>query len=95
MKESEIIQSGFGYALSLTHNEHDAEDCVQEACYRLYKSKGAIDNRSLLFTIIRNYFIDKYRKSKIIKFEPFEENIHSKEEDEDFFSRLLNIFILQ
>lgn len=63
-KEVELLQDGFRFALSLTHNHSDAEDIVQECWIALYEKKGAIENRALLFTAIRNKFIDMYRKRK-------------------------------
>ncbi len=67
---SATIQAGYRYALSLTHNNHNAEDIVQEACLKIYKKMGRIENKSLLFVTIRNLFIDRYRREQIIRFEP-------------------------
>lgn len=59
----DLLQGGFRYALSLTHNESYAEDIVQDACLNMVKGKKEW-NKRLFFTIIRNRFIDLYRHSK-------------------------------
>lgn len=74
-KEIELLQDGFRFALSLTHNKSDAEDLVQECWVKLYEKQGTIENRSLLFTVIRNRFIDIYRKKKR-ECREFPEEIH-------------------
>ena len=73
MDERDLIQAGYSYALSLTHREPEAEDLVQEAWLRLYQSRGSDVNRSLLFTAIKNLFIDQHRRSQLLVFEPFDE----------------------
>ncbi len=66
-KEEEILQDGYRFALSLTNNSAEAEDLVQESWLKLYEQKGHIDNRNLLFTTIRNRFIDVWRRKKKIE----------------------------
>lgn len=63
-KEEELLQEGFRFALSLTNNRHDAEDLIQECWIKLYEKSGYIESKNLLFTVIRNRFIDIYRKRK-------------------------------
>lgn len=46
---------------------------------RLLRRRGSSPTASLLFTAIRNLYIDRYRRSKLIVFEPFEEEIHAPE----------------
>ena len=50
MKERDLLDAGFRYALSLVHSEADAEDLVQEAWLRLYQKKDREVNKSLLCT---------------------------------------------
>jgi len=57
-----VIQAGFRYALSLTHNRHDAEDLVQYACLRIFRAKGRLTGKRYLFVTIRNAYIDRCRK---------------------------------
>lgn len=79
MDDRALIQAGFRYALSLVHNESDAEDLVQEAWLRL-ANKGSEPNKALFFRVVRNLFIDQHRRHQLLVFEPFDEQ-HSPEPD--------------
>ncbi|MDB6054267.1 MAG: polymerase ECF-type sigma factor [Verrucomicrobiales bacterium] len=68
--QPELIQSGFRYACSLTHNHADAEDLVQEAWLALSRKYGQVSGKALLFCAIRNLFRDRCRRSQLIQFEP-------------------------
>lgn len=70
--EIDLLQAGYRFAYSLTHQHHDAEDCVQEAWLRLCRTYGAVESRSLLFTTVRNIFTDRCRRDKIVSFETLE-----------------------
>lgn len=59
----EILNRGFRYALSLTHDEPLAEDLLQEACTRLLRS-GKSWQPGYLMATIRNRFIDLYRRQQ-------------------------------
>ncbi len=74
MNERDLLQAGFRYALSLVHNETDAEDLVQEGWLRLYEKRGRKMSKSLLFTTIRNLVIDRYRRAKLVVFDQIEED---------------------
>ena len=76
MEDRDLLQSGYRYGLSLTHREADAEDLVQEAWMRLLRRHGSSPTISLLFTAIRNLYIDWHRRSKLVVFEPFDEEEH-------------------
>lgn len=67
------MQSGYRYALSLTHHGHDAEDLVQEAWLHLCRRYGAASSRAALYTTIRNLFIDRCRRNRVIAFDSMEE----------------------
>ena len=69
----DLLHRGFRYALSLCHDESLSEDLVQDACMKIVSNKKNW-SKGLLFTIIRNRFIDLYRHSKKL-------HIHSVEED--------------
>ncbi len=73
MRERDLLQAGFRYALSLVHNETDAEDLVQEGWLRLYEKKGRKINKPLLFTTIRNLVIDRHRRNKLVVLEQLDE----------------------
>ena len=74
MEERELLQSGFRYALSLTHNEHEAEDLVQDVWLKLYINSNNEKSKPLFFTAIRNLFIDRYRRKNLIAMEQLDEN---------------------
>ena len=71
--ETELMQSGYRYALSLTHHGHDAEDLLQEAWLNLCRRYGAASSRAALYTTIRNLFIDRCRRNRVIAFDSMEE----------------------
>jgi RNA polymerase sigma-70 factor (ECF subfamily) len=56
------------YALKLTSNGNDAEDLFQETAYRAFKYrhmfKSKTNLKAWLMTIMRNIFINDYRKKK-------------------------------
>ena len=83
MNERDLLQSGYRYALSLTHNEHEAEDLVQDVWLKLYiKGKGT-KSKSLLYTAIRNLYIDRYRKKKLLLIEELDESSLAETIDSD------------
>lgn len=67
--EWELLQSGYRYALSLTHHRHDAEDLTQQAWLNLCKRYGGATSRAALYTAIRNLFIDRCRRARVIAFD--------------------------
>lgn len=73
----ELLQSGYRYALALTHHRHDAEDLAQEAWMKLSRSYGHVNSRAAIYTTIRNLFIDRCRRARVIVFDPLDEN-HSE-----------------
>lgn len=69
----ELLNRGFRYAFSLSHDETLSEDLVQGACMKIVGNKKKW-SKGLFFTIIRNRFIDVYRHSKKLQ-------IYSVDED--------------
>ncbi len=69
-EEMELLQSGYRYALALTHHREESEDLVQEAWLRLTRKYGEVESRALLFRTVRNLFLDLCRRRKIVSFEP-------------------------
>jgi RNA polymerase sigma-70 factor (ECF subfamily) len=69
----ELLQSGYRYALSLTHHKANAEDLVQEACLKLYRRYGELKSRALLFVSIRRLYIDRLRQPYLPPAEEFGE----------------------
>ncbi len=69
----ELLQRGFPYALSLTHDRARAEDLLQEACLRLSRRDGPW-RFNYLATVVRNLTIDQHRRSQKVAFEPLGED---------------------
>lgn len=63
----ELLDAGYRYGLSLTHDVTEAEDLVQDASLALLASGGSWE-RSYFFATIRNRFIDRYRRNKKLMF---------------------------
>ncbi|MCC7297035.1 MAG: sigma-70 family RNA polymerase sigma factor [Bacteroidia bacterium] len=62
----EEIQPLRNYALSLTHNNEDSNDLVQETVLKAYRYKDKFEEgtnlRGWLYTILKNSFINNYRR---------------------------------
>jgi len=69
----DLLNSGYRYALSLSSSHQDAEDLVHDAWIRLDKRYGKVPEKALLFTTVRNLYIDRYRQAKKFQFSEFEE----------------------
>jgi RNA polymerase sigma-70 factor (ECF subfamily) len=62
-----LLDRGYRYAFSLTHNAAEAEDLLQDACLSILAADGSWA-RAYLFATIRNRFIDRYRRNRKILF---------------------------
>jgi RNA polymerase sigma factor (sigma-70 family) len=71
--DREMLQAGFRYGMALSHSVQDAEDLVQEAWLNLTRRYGTVASRALLFTTVRNLFIDHCRRRKIVHFESLDQ----------------------
>ena len=67
--EAERLQRGYRYALALTHHLEDAQDLVHEAWLNLSRRYGRVESNAVLFTAVRNLFVDQCRRKKIVQFE--------------------------
>lgn len=81
MNERDLLQAGFRYGLSLCHSRPDAEDLVQEAWLRLHRRGAEVRDKSLLFTVIRNLYFDRFRRDKVVAFAPLVEVTERASED--------------
>lgn len=63
---AELLNAGFRYALSLCADRHDAEDLVHDAWLRLARRYDRQPEKPLLFRTIRNLFIDKCRRKRVM-----------------------------
>lgn len=76
--DASLLQSGYRYALSLTHDGAEAEDLLQDACVAVVRRAGRWE-KAYLFAVIRNRFIDRYRRNKRILFVSLETNAEAYE----------------
>ncbi|MGL1902462.1 MAG: RNA polymerase sigma factor [Fibrobacterales bacterium] len=88
-KELELLQDGYRFALSLTNEPAEAEDLVQDSWIKLYEKNGAIESRPLLFTVIRNKFIDQWRRKKSVPMVEFDAATEQPESCDDMDNQLL------
>lgn len=65
---AELLQSGFRYALSLTHDESRAQDLLQDAWVAILASGGP-RSKGYLYASIRSRFIDRYRRERLMLIE--------------------------
>jgi RNA polymerase sigma-70 factor (ECF subfamily) len=58
----------YNYALKIVRNSDDAQDLVQDTYYKAYKSyhqfQGGTNSKAWMFMILKNTFINNYRKLK-------------------------------
>lgn len=87
--ERALLQAGFRYALSLTAERAEAEDLVQEAWCRLHRRHGRVTEKAMLFTAVRNIFLDQYRRGRLVVFEAIDEAEAPAEADEAMEARLI------
>ncbi|MEZ4317777.1 MAG: RNA polymerase sigma factor [Myxococcota bacterium] len=66
-----LLQNGYRYALSLTHDKAFAEDLLQEAWAKMLKAGGP-RHKGYLYAAIRNGFIDERRRNKVVSIVPTE-----------------------
>ena len=61
-----LLNNLYRYALSLTHEPHQAYDLVQSCCEKTLRKPPANSAlKPFMFRVIRNQFIDQYRRKKL------------------------------
>ena len=68
----DILQNGYRYALSLTHDSQLAQDLLQSVCLKISKKGGPWEIRYLIRSI-RNGYIDNLRRSRKLDFYPIDD----------------------
>lgn len=64
--DENLLNDLYRYALSLTQDEPQAYDLLQSCCEKTLSTKIAISQRKpFMFRVIRNQFIDMYRRQKL------------------------------
>ena len=75
----------YSLAFRMLGNKEDAQDVVQEAFIRLWKSADSFSGKSKLFTyfyaIVSNLCLDQLKSSRNGMFEEFNELVHCRSED--------------
>jgi RNA polymerase sigma-70 factor (ECF subfamily) len=70
--QQELLNKGYRYALALLRDRSGAQDLVHDAWIRL-QGAGAEIGKPQLFVTIRNLFIDQYRRTRLLVFEPWDD----------------------
>jgi len=70
----ELLQHGYRYALSITHNPSRAEDLLQDAWVAIMKADGP-QNKNYLFSSIRSHYINQNKRDRLVPLVPLEEEI--------------------
>ncbi len=91
-----LIDAAYNFAYHLTYNEADANDLVQEAYLKAYrfidKYESGTNAKAWLFKILKNAFINGYRKkSKQPKKVDYEEIINYHDEEDTNFSSYVDL----
>ncbi|MBI2566581.1 MAG: RNA polymerase sigma factor [Candidatus Schekmanbacteria bacterium] len=71
---AELLQRGFRYALSLTHDESRAEDLLQDAWVAVLAA-GGTSSKGYLYAGIRSRFIDRYRRERLVVIESLDAEV--------------------
>lgn len=69
-----LLQHGFRYAMSLTHDVAKAEDILQDAWLAVLKASGPHE-KGYLFSAIRTRFINQYRRELLVPIVSFDDEI--------------------
>jgi len=67
-----LLDTGYRYALALTHDPNDAADLVQDAVVAILRA-GAPRKAGYLVRTIRNRFIDSCRRDQLVVMRPLDE----------------------
>jgi RNA polymerase sigma-70 factor (ECF subfamily) len=71
---ADLLDRGYRYALSLTHDSPAAEDLLQDAWSGVLASGGTW-SRAYLFRAIKNKWIDGHRRGLVVDFQPLKQEV--------------------
>lgn len=71
----ELLHSAYRYAQALCAHAEMAEDLVHEGWLKVVKKYGPTPDKALLFTVIRNLYIDDLRHRKRFPSDSFDEEL--------------------
>lgn len=79
----DLVQRGYRFALSLTHDANRAEDLLQDAWLGVLRARGPW-KREYLFTTVRNRFVDQCRRDKRVGFQSLDavDEIETRDESQ-------------
>lgn len=63
-KQEMLIQAGYRYACALTSDPDSSRDLVHDAWISITRRYGSSPDKALLFRVIRNRYIDHYRRDR-------------------------------
>jgi len=86
---AELLQQGFRYALSFTHERASAEDILQDAWLSVLNAKGPIE-KAYLFTSIRSRFFNQNKREKLVPMIPIDD--HAEYVDNQIEEHSINFF---
>ena len=72
------------YAINVCGNRDDANDLVQDMYLKLYDCDKEV-NKSYVYCVIKNIFLDQYRKNKVKEKTVFYQETETEQEDFDYF----------
>jgi RNA polymerase sigma-70 factor (ECF subfamily) len=82
-----LSSPGYSLAWKMLNDQNDAEDIIQEAFIRLWKSASEFNGKSKLstyfYSIVRNLCLDKLRVRQKDSFEEYDETKHHLDEQID------------
>ncbi|EPJ55277.1 MAG: ECF subfamily RNA polymerase sigma-24 factor [Osedax symbiont Rs2] len=89
-----LLNDLFRYALSLAHDEQQAYDLLQSCCEKVLQKPVAMEQlKPYMFKVIRNQFIDQYRRTKLELVVDSELAQHTEIEEQNSLLELENIMI--
>lgn len=71
-KLDELLQRGFRYACSLTHDDELARDLLQDACLSISRNDGPW-HPGYLFASVRNRYVDWLRRKRHVRIQPLDD----------------------
>ncbi len=76
----ELLQHGYRYAMSITHNKSRAEDLLQDAWVAIMRADGP-HNKNYLFSSIRSHYINQNKRDRLVPMVPLEDEVEDLRDD--------------
>ena len=85
VKIKSLLQHGYRYALSMTHNTAQAEELLKDAWAAILQAHGTLEKR-YLFSAIRMRFINTRKRDRHVPMGPLETHKMENLEDDSYFA---------